>query len=489
MKKLYLSLAFISLFVANRSAAQELLIDSVNQSTFQGIYKADEMGNMNYTFYRKAGDPSKLIVRFLDPSFRDMPGVEVEVPSSYKVISSVFNGQNYLFVFRNDKNKNVYISFEQNGTILKKVEMPAANSRLITTPSPDMYAEMLMTSKSDYELRILDKELNVTSSKKYSANKGSWEVVNVLPSMDKTFIVRKEGGNDNFKYTLNAISENGESVFENKVIGNEEYNGYPTFISMNEGGLSVGGYYYTGNKYSDVPIGVFLSKYSPDGDLETTVTIPYSQVIEGIEDGDLKTALANNEDKLYIVSSYQKMDDPPGFGLIGEVFSVKETADKSISFTKKQLLAITFDMESKFQSVKVIEVPQTTAKIYSVNRKTVNDMDLANYMKENHFLSYRFTPMHSPVPAVFYSYQPKESDFTVLAVKPLSSDTTMLPPRTFELNRNPGPKNDQAKSPSFTYPNIVTPTTGAYLQGPNEIMFYDLRNSRLMLWKDQVAAH
>ena len=398
MNRILTGLLCIAFFHAS---AQESILDSINTKSFTGIYQAGEMGEFIYVPYFSIDKEAKknFIIKQLNGESLNTEGeVAIEIPTSYKLQTSAFNGSAYLLYFY-DKNKkeDVLITLGVDGVVKKRITTKASSERVIPMAGsePESFVIVRVSKKGSYKISKTNINLEPAWEKSFKPTAGSWTVVNVNNSIEGLSITRKENlGNNQYKFTVHTIQpDQGETISEAQ-IKQGDITGYPNFFHNSQGMGFCGGVYYKNGTYnSKNPDGIFGAMLSPDGSIEQMMNVPYSQLIE-----DVKNSVGSELAKAnagIVFSKGMFAPDIDGAIMVGEVYRVDKNEDKGGKVYLKDFIVIQFGREGKYKKATVIKSPQRVLTLNG-DLSTTNNIDIANWLVNSSLTKFQYFLANMP---------------------------------------------------------------------------------------------
>lgn len=389
------------------SYSQEVLIDSINLNEFKGFNTAGAMGEtliVPYFSTNKKSNKNFIIKTINTTDYQFEEKGRLEIPESYNLLSSSGSGEELLLAFYDNDSKDNILMAVRDGNIIKKKDYKASGSTIRTFSSerPGEFLIMEISKNGGYTISKLNSEFEDILNSKYNPPSGStWKLVSVKSSMEGLRIIRKQTSKDG-KFTFSLISIEGDSLKErtnNKLIINDAP-AYPTFISEHEGiGMSGGYYFRNGVDKTDKPDGIYFTLLTPEGVIEQSMDVPYSQVIE-----DLKSPLG---DKLsqkntgIILTGATMSHDLQRYVLAGEVFTRADNTGGGGVYKTRDLIVLAFSLEGKYLGAEHIPVAEKEASIKG-DISSLSNLDLAVWMNRSGFKTFQHFFMAPMFPGLVY---------------------------------------------------------------------------------------
>lgn len=373
--------------------AQEGIIDSIKASSFTGVHQAGEMGEILYVPYFTTNKSKKnfIINQLSGESFLTENTIRLELPDSYQLKNSAFNGSSYLLYFYDAaKSEDVLITTSFDGNIAGKLSFKSNGGQLVPLggSSPEGFTLVDIDKKGNYKVSFYDLNLKPKWEKSYKPSSGSWEVVDVKSNIEKVLIIRKETTGDKYVFTTHAIQpENGETISENK-ISTDKIVAYPHFYTTHEGlGIS-GGTFYNNATYSEQnPDGIYIATMGPDANIEQVVSVPYSQVIE-----DLKNSVGselNKSNTKIVFNSGTFSHEIQRYIMVGQLYTIQKDNNKGGTVTLKDLVVVSFDFEQRYLEAHAINIKQHDIALSGDLSKT-NSTDIAIWLSNSSITNFKY---------------------------------------------------------------------------------------------------
>jgi hypothetical protein len=419
--------------------AQEMVIDSVDNGKFIGVQQGGEMGQFLYIPYFSTNktDKNNFIIRQLNSqTFTEDQIIRLELPVSYVLKASAFNGSSYLLCFYDESRKeDVFISTTGSNINKKKtVKSTGSQYTLLSGNSPEDFVIVSVTDKGDYHVENTGLDLTAKWKKSFSAPSGvNRQVIHIRNNMGRLEVLRKDSkSNNKFEFSGHYLQlDSGEDMAQTS-FSNEEHKLYPTFFSEKEGMNFAGGYYFRDGIYSEQPDGVFFSQLTPQGTIEHLVTVPYSQVIE-----DLKNTVGSKitkENTIVLFTSGYLSHETQNFIMAGQVLTKQQKENNSI-IEAGDFVTVKFAMEKEYRGATYTPSENMNVTIKGDLSKT-NMLDLGAWMANSSLLPFSHFVNMPGHPVVAYKKYEKGGIsslcFRTLGVK---NDTTR--PECMTLHREP----------------------------------------------------
>jgi len=277
-------LILLLLVFSHYITAQEVEINNVQKRYFKGVkpimnQKTNEPAGY-YTYYLEEKvdkDEFRFSLRIFDLDLNLRKEAPIIMPKKTTLDGSTFNGSDFLFVFRNLRDKlTTFMTFDYMGNEIKKLEVPDSKRYLPTAdvfPAEDGFfvVKSIKEKKIGYAVVKYDRELNEKWESKFVPEKGYAGVEAVETSGDQIIIVQTVGKS---RLSKNLI---GEIVCLDNLSGDVKYNyslydGEATcipssFLIDKDQNVVTGGMYFDGEKWSAKNSdGIFFLKLSPKGE-------------------------------------------------------------------------------------------------------------------------------------------------------------------------------------------------------------------------------
>lgn len=386
-----LLVAACSILASTNILAQEHVLDSVAKNTMPTLLTGTGMNQMSYALYEKAGGNGKMKFVTLDGFLNPVNSYEIDANGLGTVVTFASSEQSSLYLFFDEKKKTgKLVSFGPDGKQIGQKNYKTISSvnddvQIFNSINPEDFVVVIQTvKKAGYTIEAIDKDLNIKWSKSKSKTmieaKQEMDMVNII-SRNKS----PQGGES---YNITSIQiESGDEVSDN-VLKKEEQPLYPIFFDSKDGMTFNGGLFFKdGNPNNKTPDGIYLAQIGPDGSIAEIMTTPYSLVIEDLK-GSLTEQMASGTKKMLPVGAMRKMDGS-GTILLCELFSRKKTADGNTRFEVMELVAIEYDLEQRYKSLKIINKPNKSTTISGIVAKATDDWSVAKWMLENNFFDFK----------------------------------------------------------------------------------------------------
>lgn len=289
MKKLAITSILVMSITCNVQA-QEMVMDSINRDKFTGIHQAGDMGQFVYIpyFTTNKSDKKNFAIRLLNAqTFSEEQNLRFELPGTYSLMASAYNGNSYLLYFYNETGKeDIFVTTNGENIVKKKTSKhTGVDYSLFGNVGPEDFVIVSTDNKGNYSARKVGIDLENKWERKSSSPSGiDRQIVSIRNNMGRLEVVRKDSKSGNkYEFSTHHIQmDSGEDIAQN-VFKHGDEKLYPTFFSEKDGMNFTGGYYYTDGVYSKQPLGVFFAVISPEGTIEQIAQVPYSQVIEDLK--------------------------------------------------------------------------------------------------------------------------------------------------------------------------------------------------------------
>ncbi len=225
MKKISITLLLISLCSHSALNAQEYSIGEVDAKWFGGIQKgAHELVYTSAFFFENAPKDSVYL-----GLVQVGPGLNAEYSSKTAIkqgleLAAYCIGQQEALILLNDKAKKsrIFMLLNRDGKIVTtKTENKLSEFEMLPENSPRIFSSMqagyvLLTPIKDktkgYEVRGLKQDLAEQWKKTFVHDKMDWEIVDVMKTMDRVLLVRKQVINANTNYAVQSIQLNDGNI-------------------------------------------------------------------------------------------------------------------------------------------------------------------------------------------------------------------------------------------------------------------------------------
>ncbi|MCB9045527.1 MAG: hypothetical protein H6550_05240 [Chitinophagales bacterium] len=452
----------IALF--SRAYAQEILVDSIDLNKFSGVYKGGNMGEMVYVPYfttNKSGKKNFIIRQIESHSFNEDKTIRLELPETYELKHSAFNGMGYLLSFYDAAKKENVLMTVSNGAVYKKKTSKANGQELIPLSGNEGFILLTVNSKGGYSIENIDIELKARWEKSFNPASGTtWDIISAKSTMEGLEIIRKENGQGGkYAFTLHTIQPDAGDDIGQSVLAMNETNVYPTFFSGSEGMRYTGGYYYKNNTYTKQPDGVFMSMITMDGTLHEVKKVPYSQVIEAVK-STLGGTLASGNSSI-IFSGGTMSHETQSYILTGQLIS-KENTEKGCSVTLGDFVTVKIkldgeDPDGTFKNATVIKSEPQIIK-FTGNAAGTNILDFGTWMQHAGLLHFKYFAQMPGNPVMAYTSVDKNG-VSSFCFRNVGLDPDTIEPICMPLNREPKPARDYAFAGTSIPPDFATDNT------------------------------
>ena len=405
MRRIISALLLSSCCIANASA-QEQFVDSISKRKHLGLLQGGDMGQVYYFPYFNTSKTDKhnfVVKTYGGPTLLEEQSTRLELPASYRLDASAYNGQSFLFVFFDEaKKEDVFITVVQGNVYKKKsVKHTGATYKTFTVPGED-FILMTVQSKGDYKLQMLDKDIEAKWEKNFPAAKGvNTEIVNILQKMDAIQILKKESEtNGKYTFTLQSIQAFEGTEMGNKPLITDSVRPYPVMFAENEGLSVTAGFYYQNGTFATSPLGAYFSIISPEGRIEQMFTVPYSQVVEDVK-ATLGDKLTNTNSTLTL-SGFIMSHEKQQYLVTGQIISKKAEEGGAVIETG-DFVTIKFSFEGAYKGATVTKNtygPQKFTLKGDLSKTNMPDLGIwlqsAGLLQFSHYL---FMPAANPIMA------------------------------------------------------------------------------------------
>lgn len=465
--------------------AQEFMIDSIKSSQFIGLQWGGDMNQMLYLpyFTTNKADKKNFIIRQLNPmSFNEEITTRLELPTTYQLKTTAFNGTVHLLIFADDSKKEDVIISVSNGNIIKKKTFKQDGSTYIpfNINSSEQFIVATISDKGNYRIEAMDVNLEPQWKKSYNAPSGTtWNIVSMKTNMVGLEIIRKESkANAAYSFNLQMIQTlNGDEI-ANTTLKNDEFVAYPTSFSEKDGMKFMSGYYYKNNIFTKSPDAVFFASINPDGNIDRTISVPYSQVIE-----DLKSTLGNklsSPESAIVFADGTFSHETQTFFLTGQVIT-RTIEEGGAKISMSNFVTLKFNMEKGYEGATSIKSKEKNITLKGDLSKT-NILDLGVWIKNAGLLSFKYYTRIPGQPLFAYE-EIDENNHANLCFKNsgLTKDTNNV--MCTPITREP------LKQFTFDFPGTIAPSyptlKHALHVGEHDIMRFTLHelNKEMLLLK------
>ena len=201
MKYLLFTVMFLS--ISFFSYGQETEITDVKKRNFRGVSPImNEQTNEckgYYTYYldEKVGKGEfRFIIRIYDLDLKLIKETPIVMAKRTRLEGSTFNGNDFLFVFRNIKDRaSVYITVDKNGERINEIQIPDSKRYLSSAkvyPAEDGFFIVKPVKEKKYGYAVLkyDKDLNQKWERKFMPEKGYADVEAVETGGDRIVLIQ-----------------------------------------------------------------------------------------------------------------------------------------------------------------------------------------------------------------------------------------------------------------------------------------------------------
>ncbi len=265
------------------SFGQETEITDVKKRNFRGVSPImNEQTNEcrgYYTYYldEKVGKGEfRFVIRIYDLDLKLIKETPIVMAKRTTLEGSTFNGEDFLFVFRNIKDRaSVYITVDSKGNRINEIQIPDSKRRLGSAqvyPAEDGFFIVKPVKEKKYGYTVLkyDRDLDQKWERKFMPTKGYAAVEAVETGGDRIILIQVVGKG---MFSKNMIGEvlcldnNSGDILYNHPLFDGEVTCIPSsFLIDKDKNVVTGGMYFKGEKWdaknSD---GIFFLKLSPDG--------------------------------------------------------------------------------------------------------------------------------------------------------------------------------------------------------------------------------
>lgn len=454
MKKAALILLIILAGVP--SFSQEVLIDSINQKSFTGIYKFGDMGQFTIIPYfstNKARKKNFIIKQVNSEILNEENSTELELPGDYSLKCITFNGMGYLLVMTDGAGKEDIMMSVGEGNVLKKKSWKHVEGRkYISIPTMgEDYPLMVIDKNGDYYIESFSKELESKWKKTFNAPKGvSYDIISTRTGMDGLEILRKEnrqGGK--YSFVTEVVRTHDGEIAHTVSINNDSVKAYPCFSAEKDGLKIDGGYFYRDGVYTGKPDGVYIAQLQSDGTVYQLLTVPYSQVVE-----DVKKTLGEtmtNPNSTVIFTTGMVSHETQEYVMTGQVINKKQL-ENGAEISMKEFVTIRFSFEGQYTGAIVTKNDGRTINLTGDVSK-VNINDLGVWVKNAGLLqlkSYAFLPASTPV-VMYYDYDGGGNGENICFKNTVTPVKDTIPPICMPL------KNIIKKDKKYAFAGIASP--------------------------------
>lgn len=498
----------LSLFATIVSPAQQVQIDGVRPKEFRGVNPIKGKGYYTYYVNEKLGKGMvQFALEIYDLDLNLIKKTEVEVTKFSNLVGSEFNGQDFLFLFEDLKNKsNTFISVDATGNIVKKKTEPT--KKIVTQGTTDIYAaedgtgfywtHAVKEKKWGYEVVKLDRELKELWSKTVTVDKGMTSISAAQSGPGKLIVISMELPSLMSKKMLGKVvsfnSETGQKEYEYPLYDGKQTNLPGTFLIEPDGTVTTSGMYYDGEKMSgDNSDGIFFLKLDPAGKKIAFNSIDW--------DNGIQEALKATQRKFSIgskpkVQFHNIVKEPNGnYQVISETFRKAAGAstalaalggadanDLPLRFTVMDFIIFNFDPQGEPLDINKIEKPYKSLSVSGA--MNLNGIALAQLMKRYKMFTYEYTTvLPSGKPAIVFT---NFEDAGLGAGKPYVGVATIEIGKDTESQKIPMPKKYTAfvtGSPDNLKSGALPGKSGKYC-----LFVYDKKAKAIMMSVEDITA-
>lgn len=383
MKKRMIAILLV-LNYAYGTQAQEMVMDSVNREKFTGVHQAGDMGEFIYIpyFTTNKNDKKNFIIRQLSAhTFSGEQNLRFELPASYILKNSAFNGSSYLLHFNNPSAKEEVLISVTGENINKKKTFKSGNEQyyLLDGATPEDFIIVTTDNKGNYKIQQTGTDLETKWEKKFSAPSGvDRQIISIHNKMGRAEVVRKDTRQGNkYEFSVHTLQmDSGEDLGE-KTLVKDGTPLYPTFFSEREGMNFTGGYYFDEGVYSKQPLGIFFALISPDGHIEQIAKVPYSQVIEDLKN-TVGAQISQGNSAIIFTDGYMAHETQQ-FIMAGQIVT-RQDGENSSTINFGDFVSVKFSIEKQsFKGAASTKYDGSQAVIKG-NTTTTNTLDLGMWL-------------------------------------------------------------------------------------------------------------
>lgn len=489
MKKLLLTISFI-ISGLSMALAQEVNLDSVNTG-FRGMFTGGIDGQIYYTYYKIESPKSGTQLVLLSYTRELMPikRTQIDIPRNSYIAASAFNGSVYFLVLADESKRSfTKLAVELDGKITKKVveeNQPAAFFTPALTPKvycvmPDGFivASHAMNGKiQGFKIEHLERNADSRWVKTYFPEKGSWSVVQCYPVMERLAVLRKEEKEGKKAETVYAIQtiqgDMGDPMFLSELTDTNNIL-KPTFFKAKEDFSITAGIMY--KEDGKTIVGIFTGLLGPAGDLQKIVKIPLSKITEVLK-GDILLSIAEGRSGLFIDDIIRSID---GYAVVAEIFTRTQNG-KDANFTSEDFVAVLLDNEGNMTTASTHSKAPKQA-IVKGPMAQADDQELAKWLADNHFFSYKIGSHLREQAAFVYQSEDTVSRLERISLRDtlarggyLATLTRIKIPKTTSLVYDSNPNSSDVMKFPYT----------AVMHGRREsIMVYQYNRPKLVVWHE-----
>ncbi|MDQ3102095.1 MAG: hypothetical protein M3R08_11955 [Bacteroidota bacterium] len=418
----------LSLFATFLAPAQQVQIDGVRPKEFRGVNPIKGKGYYTYYVNEKLGKGMvQFALEIYDLDLNLIKKTDVEVTKFSNLVGSEFNGNDFLFLFEDIKNKsNTFVSIDASGNIIKKNTEPT--KKIVTQGTTDIYAaedgtgfywtHAVKEKKWGYEVVKLDRDLKELWSKTVTVDKGMTTIAAAQSGPGKLILVSMELPSLMSKKMLGKIvsfnGTTGQKEYEYPLFDGKQTNLPGTFLIEPDGTVTTSGMYYDGEKMAgDNSDGIFFLKLDPSGKKVAFNSIDW--------DNGIQEALKATKRKFSIgskpkVQFHNIVKEPNGnYQVISETFRKAAGAgtalaalggadanDIPLRFTVMDFIIFNFDPQGEPLDINKIEKPYKSMSVEGA--MNMNGIQLAQLMKRYKMFTYEYTTvLPSGKPAIVFT--------------------------------------------------------------------------------------
>jgi hypothetical protein len=428
MKKFFSKALLISAcaFSAVALEAQQVQIDGVRPKEFRGVNPIKGKGYYTYYVNEKLGKGMvQFALEIYDLDLNLIKKTEVEVTKFSNLVGSEFNGQDFLFLFEDLKNKsNTFVSVDASGNIIKKNTEPT--KKIVTQGTTDIYpaedgsgfywTHAVKEKKWGYEVVKLDRELNKLWSKSVTVDKGMVGIAAAQSGPGKLMVLSTEVPSLTSKKVLGKLvsfnGTTGQKEYEYPLYDGKQTNLPGTFLIEPDGTVATAGMYYDGEKMTgDNSDGIFFLKLDPSGKKVAFNSIDWDNGIQEALKATSRKFSIGSKPKVQFHNIVR--EDNGNYQVISETFrkaagaaTVLAMANRDpnppMRFTVMDFIVFNFDPQGQPLDINKIEKPYKSLTID--NAGSLNGIQLAMVMKRYKMFTYEYTTvLPNGKPAIVYT--------------------------------------------------------------------------------------
>ncbi len=460
MKKWITSFALLPAFIF-QGTAQEMAIDSIDKSKFIGVMQGGEMGQFVFVpyFSTNKADKNNFIIRQLNgQTFTEEQVQRFELPATYTLKAATFNGTSYLLYFYDEaKKEDIFISTTA-GNINKKKTIKASGDTYVLSGNgtPEEFLIVAIGPKGNYTAEQVSTNLESKWKKQFTPPSGvNREIITVKQDMGRLQVIRKDtkGGKDSkagsrYEFSAHYLQmDSGEDMAEVPLVSGD-IKFYPTFFSEKEGMNFTGGYYFTEGIYKAKPEGIFFAQLSPEGRVQQSAKVPYSQVIEDLK-STVGSQLASENTAIILTGGYLS-HETQSFILAGQIITRQDKEGGTV-VEFGDFVTVKFSIDEQFKEA--VSTPSGNGRVeIKGNTSSINTYDLGTWLSKSSLLPFSHFINAPGNPLIAYRTREKNGQVNICyRTIGIKNDTTK--PECMLLFRE-----IQAETPySFTGNLAVTP--------------------------------